>query len=160
MNSPKLSSPSMDITVIRNGRNVCGVGIDKSQDSMLLKRRIEIPFMNHVDLDNQKDMEQNSLFYPDGKKNLVMTRTISNTFKDAINFDVRKFPTNKGHKYRSPHKKGLTREREPLIYSNSKGRESPEIRKLINRSRFLEGSVARDLHDWENTLISEAKNST
>ena len=68
MNSPKLSSPCMDITVIRNGRNVCGVDVDKSQDSMLLKRRIEIPYMDHIDLDNQKDMEQNSLFYPDGIK--------------------------------------------------------------------------------------------
>ena len=54
MNSPKLSSPCMDITVIRNGRNVCGVDVDKSQDSMLLKRRIEIPYMDHIDLDNQK----------------------------------------------------------------------------------------------------------
>ena len=159
MNTSKFSSPCMDITVVRNGRSVCSVGADKTPDSTLLKRRVEIPYMNHIDLDNQKDMEQNALFYPDGKKNLAITRTVDNTFKDAVNFDVRKFPTNKGHKYRSPHKKGLTREREPLCFSNSRGKESPEIRHLIDRSRFLEGRVARNLCEWNNELIAEAKNS-
>lgn len=136
---------------MRNSKAMTRKNIGAMPHLSLLREPITIPYMAHVDVDSPEKLRDACLFYATGEKNINMSRTITNTLREAANISVEKYEPAVKPKQKRPKKvEAIPHPRSKLFFGRGKPTAvDNEIKSIISRSRKVESGLDRTILELE-----------
>ena len=142
----------MDVMTIRSSQkgglstsqNATASRVNNKDHTKLLVEPIVLPDMNHLQVDDAREVNQTCLFYPTGHKNNSMRRSMEDTVRKVHAVDKPFYPKRSSTILTAPKKKKVldpTMPTEPLVYTRAVPETDKGVAFLMGRKKINEQNL-------------------